>query len=92
MPEPCPDAAAGEAVGARADSAVLSGRAMASAEGFAAVFYSEPGVLGLLGNVVSAFLLCLQNFTVAATGLGPRAAEQVLAGGCCFSGRSESVV
>lgn len=59
---------------------------MASAEGFAAVFYSEPGVLGLLGNVVSAFLLCLQNFTVAATGLGPRASEQVLAGECCFSG------
>ncbi|TRZ07941.1 hypothetical protein HGM15179_019167, partial [Zosterops borbonicus] len=53
---------------------------MASVEGFAAVFYSEPGVLGLLGNVVSAFLLCLQNFTTATTGLGPRAAEQVLAG------------
>lgn len=59
---------------------------MASTEGFAAVFYSEPGVLGLLGNVVSAFLLCLQNFTLAATGLGPRAAEQVLAGECCCSG------
>ncbi|XP_010401462.2 uncharacterized protein LOC104691596 isoform X2 [Corvus cornix cornix] len=53
---------------------------MASAEGFAAVFYSEPGVLGLLGNVVSAFLLCLQNLAVATTGLGPQAAEQVLAG------------
>lgn len=59
---------------------------MASTEGFAAVFYSEPGVLGLLGNVVSAFLLCLQNFTVAATGLGPHTAEQILAGGCCCLG------
>lgn len=76
-------------MGARADSAVLSERAMVSTEGFAAVFYSEPGVLGLLGNVVSAFLLCLQNFTVATTGLGPRAAEQVLAGGYCCSGWGE---
>ncbi|XP_032558288.1 uncharacterized protein LOC116794065 isoform X3 [Chiroxiphia lanceolata] len=48
--------------------------------GFAAVFYSEPAVLGLLGNVVSAFLLCLQNFTVAQSGLRPRGAEDILAG------------
>ncbi|XP_027748976.1 uncharacterized protein LOC114062111 [Empidonax traillii] len=48
--------------------------------GFAAVFYSEPAVLGLLGNVVSAFLLCLQNFAVAHTGLRPRGAEDILAG------------
>ncbi|KAJ7419999.1 hypothetical protein WISP_50747 [Willisornis vidua] len=49
-------------------------------EGFAAVFYSEPAVLGLLGNVVSALLLCLQNLTLAHTGLRPRAAEDILAG------------
>ncbi|XP_027603737.1 uncharacterized protein LOC114002132 isoform X1 [Pipra filicauda] len=48
--------------------------------GFAAVFYSEPAVLGLLGNVVSAFLLCLQNFAVAQSGLRPRGAEDILAG------------
>lgn len=54
---------------------------MASAVGFAAVFYSEPAVLGLLANVVSAFLLCLQNFAVVHTGLGPRGAEDILAGG-----------
>ncbi|XP_074962600.1 uncharacterized protein LOC142063125 [Phalacrocorax aristotelis] len=53
---------------------------MASAAGFAAVFYSEPAVLGLLANVVSAFLLCLQNFTVAHTGLRPLGAEDILAG------------
>jgi len=54
---------------------------MASTVGFAAVFYSEPAVLGLLANVVSAFLLCLQNFTVAHTGLRPQGAEDILAGG-----------
>ncbi|XP_068008361.1 uncharacterized protein [Melanerpes formicivorus] len=53
---------------------------MASAVGFAAVFYSEPAVLGLLANVVSAFLLSLQNFTVVHTGLRPQAAEDILAG------------
>ncbi|GAB0195269.1 hypothetical protein GRJ2_001992200 [Grus japonensis] len=53
---------------------------MASTAGFAAVFYSEPAVLGLLANVVSAFLLCLQNFTVAHTGLRPQGAEDILAG------------
>ncbi|XP_052670044.1 uncharacterized protein LOC128154037 [Harpia harpyja] len=53
---------------------------MASAAGFAAVFYSEPAVLGLLANVVSAFLLCLQNFAVVHTGLGPQGAEDILAG------------
>lgn len=53
---------------------------MASAVGFAAVFYSEPAVLGLLANVVSAFLLGLQNFTVLHTGLRPQAAEDILAG------------
>ncbi|PKU35622.1 threonylcarbamoyl-amp synthase-like isoform x2 [Limosa lapponica baueri] len=53
---------------------------MASTAGFAAVFYSEPAVLGLLANVVSAFLLCLQNFAVAHTGLRPQEAEDILAG------------
>lgn len=68
-------------MGVTADTLVLSARAMASTAGFAAVFYSEPAVLGLLANVVSAFLLCLQNFTVAHTGLRPQGAEDVLAGG-----------
>lgn len=71
----------GEAVGVTTDIVVLSERAMASTAGFAAVFYSEPAVLGLLANVVSAFLLCLQNFATAHTGLGPQGAEDVLAGG-----------
>ncbi|CAM9385093.1 unnamed protein product [Bubo scandiacus] len=53
---------------------------MASTAGFAAVFYSEPAVLGLLANVVSAFLLCLQNFAVAHTGLRPQGVEDILAG------------
>ncbi|XP_035179391.1 uncharacterized protein LOC118165487 [Oxyura jamaicensis] len=53
---------------------------MVSTAGFAAVFYSEPAVLGLLANVVSAFLLCLQNFATAHTGVGPQGAQDVLAG------------
>uniref|UniRef100_A0A8B9CRQ4 Threonylcarbamoyl-AMP synthase n=1 Tax=Anser brachyrhynchus TaxID=132585 RepID=A0A8B9CRQ4_9AVES len=53
---------------------------MVNTAGFAAVFYSEPAVLGLLANVVSAFLLCLQNFTTAHTGLGPQGVQDVLAG------------
>ncbi|OXB75968.1 UNVERIFIED_CONTAM: hypothetical protein H355_012936 [Colinus virginianus] len=53
---------------------------MASTAGFAAVFYSEPAVMGLLANVVSAFLLCLQNFATAHTGLRPQGAEDVLTG------------
>ncbi|XP_071614016.1 uncharacterized protein [Heliangelus exortis] len=53
---------------------------MASAAGFAAVFYSEPAVLGLLANVVSAFLLCLQNLAVVHTGLRPQQGEDILAG------------
>lgn len=68
-------------MGTTADALVLSGRAMATTEGFAAVFYSEPAVLGLLANVVSAFLLCLQNFAVVHTGLRPQEAEDILAGG-----------
>lgn len=54
---------------------------MVSTAGFAAVFYSEPAVLGLLANVISAFLLCLQNFATAHTGVGPQGAQDVLAGG-----------
>ncbi|XP_015716160.1 uncharacterized protein LOC107312864 isoform X2 [Coturnix japonica] len=53
---------------------------MVSTVGFAAVFYSEPAVLGLLANVVSAFLLCLQNFATVHTGLRPQGAEDVLTG------------
>lgn len=68
-------------MGVTADTLVLSGRAMVSTAGFAAVFYSEPAVLGLLANVISAFLLCLQNFATAHTGVGPQGAQDVLAGG-----------
>ncbi|CAM5165662.1 unnamed protein product, partial [Natator depressus] len=53
---------------------------MASTEGFAAVFYSEPSVLGLLSNVISAFLLCLQNFSFAHTNIRPEGVENILAG------------
>lgn len=64
-----------------AGAPVVSAGAMASTAGFAAVFYSEPAVLGLLANVVSAFLLCLQNLTVVHTGIKPQGAEDILAGG-----------
>ncbi|XP_044885248.1 uncharacterized protein LOC123376981 isoform X2 [Mauremys mutica] len=53
---------------------------MASMEGFAAVFYSEPSVLGLLSNVISAFLVCLQNFSFAHTNIRPEGVENILAG------------
>ncbi|EMP32010.1 Putative tRNA threonylcarbamoyladenosine biosynthesis protein YwlC [Chelonia mydas] len=53
---------------------------MASTEGFAAVFYSEPSVLGLLSNVISAFLVCLQNFSFAHTNIRAEGVENILAG------------
>ncbi|XP_030065003.1 uncharacterized protein LOC115473937 [Microcaecilia unicolor] len=49
-------------------------------EGFAAVFYSEPAVLGLLANVISAFLVALQNFTYFHTNIRAEGIENVLAG------------
>lgn len=53
---------------------------MADPEGFAAVFYSEPAVLGLLANVASAFLVCLQNFASAHSNVQPTGVENILAG------------
>ncbi|CAH2315579.1 spectrin beta chain, erythrocytic [Pelobates cultripes] len=49
-------------------------------EGFPAVFYSEPAVLGLLANAVSAFLVCMQNFALFHTSILPTGAENILAG------------
>ncbi|GCC18128.1 uncharacterized protein [Chiloscyllium punctatum] len=53
---------------------------MSSSEGFAAVFYSEPGVLGLLANVISAFLVALQNFAQVNTNILASGTENILAG------------
>ncbi|XP_007889755.1 uncharacterized protein si:ch211-153b23.3 [Callorhinchus milii] len=53
---------------------------MSSSEGFAAIFYSEPGVLGLLANVISAFLVALQNFTLVNTNIVANGIENILAG------------
>ncbi|RXM92838.1 hypothetical protein EOD39_19710 [Acipenser ruthenus] len=53
---------------------------MASADGFAAMFYGEPGVLGLLANGISAFLVLLQNFNGAQTGVPSQGVEHILAG------------
>ncbi|XP_029463306.1 uncharacterized protein LOC115094416 [Rhinatrema bivittatum] len=49
-------------------------------EGFAAVFYSEPSVLGLLANVISALLVALQNFSYFHTNIRAEGIENVLAG------------
>uniref|UniRef100_A0A8C5QPM0 Threonylcarbamoyl-AMP synthase n=1 Tax=Leptobrachium leishanense TaxID=445787 RepID=A0A8C5QPM0_9ANUR len=49
-------------------------------DGFPAVFYSEPAVLGLLANAVSAFLVCMQNFALFNTSIIPSGAENILAG------------
>uniref|UniRef100_A0A3B3QKQ2 Threonylcarbamoyl-AMP synthase n=1 Tax=Paramormyrops kingsleyae TaxID=1676925 RepID=A0A3B3QKQ2_9TELE len=62
---------------------------MASAEGFPASFYGEPGVLGLMANGISAFLVLLQNFSGAQTGVPAQGVEDILAvhliliGGVC---------
>ncbi|KAI4886947.1 hypothetical protein NFI96_030460, partial [Prochilodus magdalenae] len=53
---------------------------MASASGFPASFYSEPGVLGFLANGISAFLVLLQNFHGARTGIQAVGVENILAG------------
>ncbi|XP_063046714.1 uncharacterized protein si:ch211-153b23.3 [Engraulis encrasicolus] len=53
---------------------------MASADGFPASFYSEPGVLGLLSNGISAFLVLLQNFHGFHTGVLAQGVEDILAG------------
>ncbi|KAF5908000.1 YrdC domain-containing protein, mitochondrial, partial [Clarias magur] len=53
---------------------------MASANGFPASFYSEPGVLGFLANGISAFLVLLQNFHAARTGIATFGMENILAG------------
>ncbi|XP_069798748.1 uncharacterized protein [Dendropsophus ebraccatus] len=49
-------------------------------EGFPAVFYSEPAVLGLLANAVSAFLVCMQNFSLFNTSISAGGVENILAG------------
>ncbi|XP_044061848.1 uncharacterized protein si:ch211-153b23.3 [Siniperca chuatsi] len=53
---------------------------MASSDGFPASFYGEPGVLGMLSNGISAFLVLLQNFNTAHTGNAPVGVENILAG------------
>lgn len=53
---------------------------MASSDGFPASFYGEPGVLGMLSNGISAFLVLLQNFYTAHTGTAPAGVENILAG------------
>ncbi|KAM6976849.1 uncharacterized protein FYW47_001677 [Aplochiton taeniatus] len=53
---------------------------MATLEGFPASFYGEPGVLGMLSNGISAFLVLLQNFNTARTGIQPEGVENILAG------------
>ncbi|MGH0184619.1 UNVERIFIED_CONTAM: hypothetical protein FKN15_015499 [Acipenser sinensis] len=52
---------------------------MASADEFAAMFYGESGVLGLLANGISAFLVLLQNFNGAQTGVPSQGVEHILA-------------
>ncbi|XP_057705433.1 uncharacterized protein si:ch211-153b23.3 [Corythoichthys intestinalis] len=53
---------------------------MMTIDGFPASFYSEPGVLGMLSNGISAFLVLLQNFNTAYSGMAPQRAENILAG------------
>ncbi|KAI1898941.1 hypothetical protein AGOR_G00077570 [Albula goreensis] len=53
---------------------------MTSADGFPASFYGEPGTLGLLANGISAFLVLLQNFNGAHTGVPAQGVEDILAG------------
>uniref|UniRef100_A0A3Q2G4V6 Threonylcarbamoyl-AMP synthase n=1 Tax=Cyprinodon variegatus TaxID=28743 RepID=A0A3Q2G4V6_CYPVA len=62
---------------------------MAGSDGFPASFYGEPGVLGMLSNGISAFLVLLQNFHTAHNGKAPVGVENILAvhliliGGVC---------
>lgn len=53
---------------------------MSSPEGFPASFYGEPGVLGMLSNGLSAFIVLLQNFSTAHTGIAPAGVENIIAG------------
>ncbi|XP_036826154.1 uncharacterized protein LOC110504477 [Oncorhynchus mykiss] len=53
---------------------------MATLDGFPASFYGEPGVLGMLANGISAFLVLLQNFNTARTGVSAEGVENILAG------------
>ncbi|XP_034545196.1 uncharacterized protein si:ch211-153b23.3 [Notolabrus celidotus] len=53
---------------------------MAASDGFPASFYGEPGVLGMLSNGISAFLVLLQNFNTAHIGRAPVGVENILAG------------
>lgn len=53
---------------------------MSTSEGFPASFYGEPGVLGMLSNGISAFLVLLQNFNTAHTGVAPVGVENILTG------------
>ncbi|MEQ2287273.1 hypothetical protein AMECASPLE_010706 [Ameca splendens] len=53
---------------------------MAASDGFPASFYGEPGVLGMLSNGISAFLVLLQNFNTAHNGKAPVGVENILAG------------
>ncbi|XP_047441888.1 uncharacterized protein LOC125008624 [Mugil cephalus] len=53
---------------------------MATPDGFPASFYGEPGVLGMLSNGISAFLVLLQNFSTAHTGIAAQGVENILAG------------
>ncbi|XP_069067997.1 uncharacterized protein [Pleurodeles waltl] len=49
-------------------------------EGFASVYYSEPSVMGFLANVISAFLVALQNFFSFHTKVNAEGVENILAG------------
>ncbi|XP_047441887.1 uncharacterized protein LOC125008623 [Mugil cephalus] len=53
---------------------------MATPDGFPASFYGEPGVLGMLSNGISAFLVLLQNFNAAHTGIAAQGVESILTG------------
>ncbi|KAG5852183.1 hypothetical protein ANANG_G00059710 [Anguilla anguilla] len=53
---------------------------MTISDGFPASFYGEPGTLGLLANGISAFLVLLQNFNGARTGIPAQGVEDILAG------------
>lgn len=59
---------------------VQSDDTMATLDGFPASFYGEPGVLGILANGISAFIVLLQNFNTAHTGKAPVGVENILAG------------
>uniref|UniRef100_A0A8C6T8Y6 Threonylcarbamoyl-AMP synthase n=1 Tax=Neogobius melanostomus TaxID=47308 RepID=A0A8C6T8Y6_9GOBI len=53
---------------------------MSGPDGFPASYYGEPGVLGMLSNGISAFLVLLQNFNTARSSVSTTGVENVLAG------------